>query len=113
VRVIIAGSRDISPSIEQIDKVVAELGWIITTVLCGAARGADTAGRVWAEYKSIPVAMYPADWSRHGKSAGYKRNENMAFNADALIAFWDGQSKGTQHMINIATRMNLKVKVVQ
>lgn len=54
----------------------------------------------------------PADWNKYGKSAGYKRNEQMAIYADACLAFWDGKSKGTKHMIGLAKRHNLRLKVV-
>ena len=56
---------------------------------------------------------YPADWDTYGKSAGYRRNQLMADNADALVAFWDGQSRGTGHMINLAKERNLKVRIVR
>ena len=55
--------------------------------------------------------MYAAEWNRFGKSAGYKRNVVMAENAEALLAIWDGTSKGTGHMINIAKERGLKVVV--
>jgi hypothetical protein len=37
----------------------------------------------------------------------------MAANADALVAFWDGQSRGTKHMIDIASARGLVVRVVK
>ena len=53
--------------------------------------------------------MFLADWDQFGKSAGYKRNIQMAEHADALIAIWDGKSKGTMHMITEACKRNLRV----
>lgn len=61
----------------------------------------------------IPVIHFPANWDKHGKSAGHIRNAEMAKYADALVAFWDGKSKGTKGMIDYATRCNLRVKVVR
>ncbi len=55
--------------------------------------------------------MYPAAWDTYGLKAGYIRNEEMADNADALIAIWDGKSRGTKHMIDIATRKGLRVYI--
>lgn len=49
----------------------------------------------------------------YGKSAGYKRNSEMAEIADALIAFWDCSSKGTKDMIDIAKNKNLLVRVIK
>ena len=55
----------------------------------------------------------PADWNKHGKSAGYRRNEEMAKVADACICFWDGVSKGTMHMINLAKEYGLETEVIE
>lgn len=66
-------------------------------------------GEFWALHHDIPVKKFPADWGGLGKRAGYLRNEQMADYADALIAVWDGKSKGTKHMIDVATVKELKV----
>lgn len=63
--------------------------------------------------RGLPVDEFRADWDTHGKSAGYKRNSQMADHADMLIAFWDGKSKGTKHMIDLARAKKLIVKVVK
>ena len=83
------------------------------TVVCGLARGADKLGERWAKEFQHDIEYYPADWDKHGKSAGYKRNEQMALNADALVAFWDGTSKGTKHMIGLAKKHKLAVRIVK
>lgn len=57
------------------------------------------------------VIYMPADWDLYGKSAGFKRNVQMAKYADALVAFWDGVSSGTKHMIETAQKMGLDVRV--
>lgn len=81
-------------------------------ILSGKARGADTLGEQWAKANSVPIKEYPAEWDKHGKSAGYIRNKEMAENADALVAFWDGKSKGTKHMIDLALEKGLTVVVI-
>lgn len=90
---------------------MASCPWRPTLVLSGAARGADTLGEMWAARKGVPVVRYPADWTRFGKSAGLVRNAVMAFEAEALVALWDGSSKGTKHMIETARRMGLAIHV--
>ena len=65
----------------------------------GDAAGADTMGARWANNNNIPIKHFPAEWDRYGKSAGYIRNAEMGEYADALIAFWNGHSTGTKHMI--------------
>jgi hypothetical protein len=82
------------------------------TVISGRAKGADSLGEKYAIENGFEILKYPADWDRYGKSAGYKRNQQMAEIADGLIAFWNGVSKGTQHMINIAKEKNIRVIVV-
>ena len=80
-------------------------------VICGLARGADTLGNRYAEERGHTVQYFPADWKKYGRSAGYIRNAEMAQNADALAAFWDGKSLGTRHMIEAAKQYGLKVRV--
>jgi ribA/ribD-fused uncharacterized protein len=110
LRTIVAGSRGIT-TIEVVEKAVAASGFNISVLLSGAARGVDQLGERWAEAQGIPVERYPAQWDTHGKSAGYRRNEQMAQKAEALIAIWDGESKGTKHMIDYARKSGLKVFV--
>lgn len=81
-------------------------------IISGTARGADTLGEKYARERGFTLRQFPADWDQFGKSAGYRRNCQMADNADALIAFWDGQSPGTRHMIEIARERNLAVRVI-
>jgi hypothetical protein len=80
-------------------------------VVSGTARGVDTLGERWANENNIKVSLWPAQWDIYGKSAGYRRNEQMSNNSDMLIALWDGSSKGTKHMIDIAKRKGLIVYV--
>jgi hypothetical protein len=86
--------------------------WRITEVVSGTARGADRTGEQWASENNVPVKRFPADWDKHGKRAGYLRNADMAEYAEALVAFWDGQSRGTKHMIDLAEKAGLRVSVV-
>lgn len=98
---IIAGSRGITNP-EVIVAAVAASGFQITEVFSGGARGVDIAGENWAIAQGIPVRSFPADWETFGKRAGMLRNEEMASQAEQLIAIWDGKSPGTKHMITIA-----------
>ncbi len=80
-------------------------------IVSGAYKGGDLLGERYAVERNYPIKQFPADWRRYGKSAGLKRNAEMAIYADALIAFWDGESKGTKNMIDLATQAGLKVKI--
>ncbi len=111
MRTIIAGCRDYTPSIDTIASVVFLSEFVITQVISGGASGVDSAGEAYARHNKLDLRVFMADWNAHGKAAGPIRNEEMAKNADALIAFWDGSSRGTKNMIDTATRLGLKVYV--
>ena len=115
-RIIIAGGRDFN----DYDRLCAfmdqycldnDLGPDNTDFISGEARGADSMGKQWALSRGYKVQLHPADWNLHGKSAGYIRNKQMADEATALVAFWDGSSKGTGNMIWVATKAGLKVHI--
>lgn len=112
MRTIIAGSRACS-DYNTLLRAISDIDRIITTVISGTAQGADKLGERWAEKNNIPVERYPAFWELYGKSAGYVRNETMATRAlhGALLALWDGKSKGTKHMIDLAIEYDLKVHI--
>lgn len=82
-------------------------------IVSGHAKGADAFGEKYAKDEGFDLEIFPADWKKFGKAAGFRRNEQMAEFADALIAFWDGKSHGTKHMIDIATEKGMKVKVIE
>jgi len=115
-KVVIAGSRGFSNYKllkETCDKYLREKKKTHNViVISGHARGADTLGEKYASDEDLDLEIYPADWKKYGKSAGFMRNEQMADIADAVIAFWNGESHGTKHMIDTAEEKGLNVKVV-
>lgn len=117
MKLIVAGGRDFTDTnrmIAELQKLV-ESGEITDSpeLVCGMARGADMlAYSLWANNK-MPIHNFPANWNKHGKSAGYKRNQEMGEFADAAVCFWDGNSKGTKHMIDIMNRLNKPVYIVR
>ena len=110
MNIIIAGGRDFN-DYEKMKAAVLTIYPNIAnenhTIISGCAKGADSLGIRLAKELNIQCKLFPANWTAYGKSAGYKRNVEMADNADALVAFWDGKSKGTMHMINIAKERKL------
>lgn len=96
MKLIIAGSRDIQVDSEFIYPWVSDK---VTEIVCGMARGIDLCGKQFAEDYDLAVSEWPAEWDIFGKRAGYERNNLMSLHADELLAFWDGKSKGTRHMI--------------
>ena len=110
MNVIVAGSRTIT-DIKVVACAIEESGFEVSEVVSGAARGVDSLGEEWAKSKAIPVRRFPADWNGKGKGAGFIRNAEMADYADALVAVWDGKSRGTANMIEQAKRKGIKVYV--
>ena len=112
MKVIIAGSRNFSNFLllsKVCDNALIKQREI--EIVSGTANGADKLGERYANIHNYKIKKFPANWDKYGKSAGYRRNEEMANYADALIAFWDGKSVGTKHMIEMAKKYNLKLKV--
>jgi hypothetical protein len=112
MKIIIAGGRDFNDYnklCQFCDKILSEQTEV--EIVSGTANGADKLGEKYANDNGHPIKQFPADWDKFGKSAGYKRNAQMAEYADALIAFWDGKSRGTKHMIDLAKRAKLKVRI--
>ena len=112
MKVIIAGSRnfnDYNLLKTSCDNLLTQFTNI--EIVSGTARGADKLGERYAREKGYSIKEFPANWNL-GKSAGYIRNDEMAQYADMLIAFWDGTSKGTKHMIDLANKRGIKVMVI-
>ena len=115
LNLIIAGSRNIADT-ELVERILNKVRSPIRHVISGDARGIDNIGALWAESRGITVIHMPALWDMHGKSAGYLRNVEMAKFAvgdptlqGALVAIWDGVSRGTKHMIDIAGEHQMKI----
>jgi YspA, cpYpsA-related SLOG family len=118
VRVIVCGSRgwhDRERIADRLNALVLERGYCFPDPLIvhGAARGADRIAGEEAGKAGLLVEAHPADWERHGKRAGLIRNEEMAARgADICLAFWDGRSTGTRHMMDTAARHGIDVRIV-
>ena len=114
IKVIIAGSRDFSDysllkcySDAMLSRVSQEAQ---VEIVSGCARGADSLGIRYAEEKGYRLKEFPANWSQ-GRGAGYRRNEKMGEYADVLIAFWDGKSRETRHMIEYMQKLGKPVRI--
>lgn len=98
MRVIVAGSRTIN-DYDLVANSIAESSYDLTMIVSGAARGVDQLGEQWAQEHNVTIKQFPAKWYLHSRAAGPIRNRDMANFADALIAIWDGKSRGTLNMI--------------
>jgi hypothetical protein len=110
MKTIVAGSRTIT-DVNIVAFAIEQSGFLITEIASGMARGVDMAAVEYAHRTGVPLRPFPADWETEGRAAGYNRNVRMAEWAEALVAIWDGKSRGTKHMIDIARKAGLKVFV--
>lgn len=115
MKLIIAGSRTFT----NYKKLCQECDHLLQDqtdieIVSGAYfRGADKLGEQYAKERRYKLTPFPANWNQYGKAAGPKRNQQMANYADTLIAFWDGKSKGTKNMIQLAKICGLTVLIIQ
>lgn len=112
-RVIVAGGRDFCDYLylkNTLDYLLQNIQDEII-IVSGMAKGADHLGELYGIERGYKILYFSAEWDKFGKSAGYIRNEQMARNADALVAFWNGKSHGTRHMIQVAKRQQLMIRV--
>jgi len=113
MKLIIAGSRNFT----NYKKLAQECDQFLNgqtniEIVSGTCKGADQLGEKYAKEREYKLTKFPADWNKYGKSAGPKRNQQMANYTDALIAFWDGKSKGTKHMIEMAKQSKLRMIIL-
>ena len=116
-KIIVAGGR----SFNNYDLLEQKLDYYLSSkinegydilIISGTAKGADSLGEKYAINKGYEIERFPANWDKYGKSAGYRRNVDMANVADACIVFWDGTSPGSKHMIDIANTKRLALRIV-
>lgn len=114
-RVVIAGCRgynNYKEAKEYIDFCISNIRKISTIVIVsGGASGADAIGERYAKENGFRLEKYPTDWNKYGKSAGPKRNEEMAKICDYAICFWDKKSLGTKSMIKFAKKYQKPIRV--
>lgn len=116
-KLIVAGGRefnDYDRLAQEITRLADnELKEYAVSIVSGMARGADLLAYHFARNNGVKVYEFPADWNTHGKRAGYLRNEQMAHFADGLLAFWNGSSKGTAHMIETMEKLGKSIRVIR
>ena len=100
--ILIAGSRGIKEAEYQIGVWLWLLrGSTDVLVISGGAKGVDVSARDVCSRLNIPFQEFPADWDKHGKAAGYIRNEVMVKKCSEAFIIWDGESRGTKHTIDL------------
>lgn len=126
MRLIIAGSRSIIDT-NEVRKAITDSTWTPTEIISGGARGVDKIGEELAAELDVDLVIFPANWKKYGKAAGFNRNRKMVWYANlfnqernddcpdnlkgGLIAVWNGKSKGTKNIIGLAQANNLPLHV--
>ncbi len=109
----VSGSRGITDA----SLVQAAVRWAMSDVgatvvhVGDCPRGVDPRVVAYAKGNGIEHRVFRADWDRHGKPAGPIRNREMLQGANALLAVWDGKSRGTLNAIKTAEAMRLPVVI--
>jgi hypothetical protein len=95
-----------------IEAMCQERGSRNVVLVCGGSEGPDQMVRRYAAERRMRVVEYRANFEAHGKGAVYVRNRQVIHAAHALVAFWDGQSKGTGDAISYAAQRGIPVHAV-
>lgn len=112
MKVAIIGSRNFT-DYDKLEEIVISLCTQSTEyIITGDAKGADSMAEQYAQKFSIPVKVIKPDWKKYGRGAGVVRNREIVCEADLIIAFWDGKSKGTSSGIKFAQKLEKNVHVV-
>lgn len=82
-------------------------------VISGGAKGVDTLAAQYARNNGIKLLELRPNYAMHGRAATFIRNRQIVENADKVLAFWDGQSKGTQYTINHAKKLGKQVQIIR
>ena len=111
MKLAVIGSRDFD-NYGLVKEVLNQYKDKVSLVISGGANGADTLGEKWAKENGLDIIVFPADWKMYGKRAGFVRNNDIIYTCDVCVAFWDGQSKGTEDSIRKATSMGKELVVI-
>lgn len=116
-KVIVAGGRDFT-DYEFMRESLGNLLWMEDfcgdsdiKIISGMADGADTLAIRFADEFELTRILFPANWKQHHRMAGFLRNEDMMEVATHLVAFWDGKSKGTQHIIELTKKKCIPYRI--
>ena len=87
-------------------------------IVSGGASGTDAMAERYAHDHGYSLQIFPAEWSRYGKRAGYVRNREMhsyisTFTDRGVIAFWDGSSRGTAQSLALSKEFDNPLRVIQ
>lgn len=83
----------------------------VTEIVSGGAKGIDTCAREYAKANNLKLTEFFPEYQKYGRAAPLKRNLQIIDYADAVIAFWDGKSKGTKYVIDNCKSKKVKIDI--
>ncbi len=107
MKIAVIGSRNLT--IPDLGRYLPEG---VTEIVSGGARGVDDCAKDYALAAGLPLTEFLPDYPRYGRGAPLRRNLQIIDYADAVLAFWDGISKGTRYVIEQCQKMGKKVTVI-
>lgn len=100
MKLAIIGSRSIQKGLNLADIMPEDVEEIVT----GGAKGVDAFAAQYAYVNQIPLKVFLPEYEKYGRRAPLMRNYQIVDYADAVLAVWDGVSKGTMHTYNYARK---------
>jgi hypothetical protein len=111
MKLIIAGAQTFT-DYQHLCQALAPDRHRITLVLTGGARGAEQLGYRWAWKHTVRHRLFHTEWERFGKTAGVRRNHQMAQAGDVLVVCGDDPSPGTAHLMQCMQALGKPVVLV-
>ncbi len=109
MKVAVIGSRGFN-NYDLLKKTLSNIE--ITLLVSGGATGADSLGEQYAIENNIETKIFLPDWDKHKRAAGMIRNTDIVNESEVVVAFWDGNSRGTLDSINKAKKSNKKLIII-
>ncbi len=106
MKVAVIGSRGLT--VTDLGKYLPEN---TTEIISGGAKGVDSSAREYALSHGIKLTEFLPEYDKYGRNAPLKRNITIIENADVVLAFWDGESRGTKFVIDNCKKMGIPVKI--
>lgn len=110
MKIAVIGSRNYK-NINLLDEVLYGFISREDVIITGGAEGVDKHVMDFAKKEGIELEVFYPDWDKYGKAAGPIRNELIIKDSDLVLAFWDGESKGTKNSIDLALKYKVGLRV--
>jgi predicted Rossmann fold nucleotide-binding protein DprA/Smf involved in DNA uptake len=106
IKIAIIGSRNIMT--DRIGEYVTAEDEIVS----GGADGVDQCAAEYAQKNNLKLTEFLPQYALYGRVAPIIRNKKIVDYCDRVVAFWDGNSKGTLSVIRYAEKVGKPCTVV-